>query len=48
MEVLWGHTFENELRLDVENHPVVMTEPVNNPQKNREKTTEVTNQLLLR
>ncbi|XP_032902993.1 actin-like [Amblyraja radiata] len=41
MEVLWGHTFENELRLDVENHPVVMTEPANNPQKNREKTTEI-------
>ncbi|XP_078280140.1 uncharacterized protein LOC144607286 [Rhinoraja longicauda] len=41
MEVLWEHTFENELRLDVQNHPVVMTEPANNPQKNREKTTEI-------
>ncbi|XP_051893882.1 uncharacterized protein LOC127582564 [Pristis pectinata] len=41
MEVLWRHTFENELRVDIQDHPVVMTEPTNNPQKNREKTTEI-------
>uniref|UniRef100_UPI00398E6C63 actin, cytoplasmic-like n=1 Tax=Pristiophorus japonicus TaxID=55135 RepID=UPI00398E6C63 len=41
MEVLWRHTFENELRIDIQEHPIVMTEPPNNPQKNREKTTEI-------
>ncbi|XP_069784108.1 actin-like isoform X2 [Narcine bancroftii] len=41
MEVLWRHTFENELRIDIQNHPIVMTEPINNPQKNKEKTTEI-------
>ncbi|XP_067824272.1 uncharacterized protein [Heptranchias perlo] len=41
MEVLWRHTFENELRIDIQEHPIVMTEPPNNPQKNREKTYEI-------
>ncbi|XP_072924759.1 actin-6-like isoform X2 [Hemitrygon akajei] len=41
MEALWKHTFENELRIDVQEHPIVMTEPTNNPQRNREKTVEI-------
>ncbi|XP_067872561.1 uncharacterized protein [Heterodontus francisci] len=41
MEVLWRHTFENELRVDIQEHPIVLTEPPNNPQQNREKTTEI-------
>ncbi|XP_038632362.1 actin-like isoform X2 [Scyliorhinus canicula] len=41
MEVLWRHTFENELRVDIQDHPIVLTEPPNNPQQNREKTTEI-------
>ncbi|XP_072100264.1 actin-3-like isoform X2 [Mobula birostris] len=41
MEALWKHTFENELRIDVQEHPIVMTEPTNNPQRNREKTSEI-------
>ncbi|XP_048415315.2 actin-like isoform X1 [Stegostoma tigrinum] len=41
MEVLWRHAFENELRVDIQEHPIVMTEPPNNSQQNREKTTEI-------
>ncbi|XP_041059993.1 actin-like isoform X3 [Carcharodon carcharias] len=41
MEVLWRHTFENELRVDIQEHPIVLTEPPNNPQQIREKTTEI-------
>ncbi|XP_043576966.1 actin-like [Chiloscyllium plagiosum] len=41
MEVLWRHAFENELRVDIQEHPIIMTEPPNNPQQNRERTTEI-------
>ncbi|GCB62847.1 actin-like isoform X2 [Scyliorhinus torazame] len=41
MEVLWRHTFENELRVDIQEHPIVLTEPPNNPQQNKERTTEI-------
>ena len=35
MEMIWFHTFYNELRVAPEEHPVVMTEPPMNPRANR-------------
>lgn len=41
MENIWHHTFYNELKVDPNEHPVLLTETSNNPKENRERMIEL-------
>ncbi|EDV29474.1 uncharacterized protein TRIADDRAFT_18605, partial [Trichoplax adhaerens] len=41
MELLWQHMFEDQLRLEANEHPVLITEAPMNPKKNRETITQI-------
>jgi len=38
MQTLWQHTFQNELRIDPSEYPLMLTEAALNPKNNREKS----------
>eukprot|EP01083_Nonionella_stella_P297927 1011497_1 len=41
MEKIWHYTFYNKLRIQPQEHHVLLSEPPNNPKTNREKTIEI-------
>jgi actin-related protein len=40
-ELLLKHAFANELRVNIEEHPVLITEPLGNPKANREQLIQI-------
>lgn len=41
MEKIWHYTLHNELKVNPEEHPIILTEPALNPKQNREHITKI-------
>jgi actin len=41
MEKLWHHTYDEELRIDSSEHPLIITEAPQNPKRNRERMAQI-------
>ena len=41
MEQIWSHSYYNVLKIDPNTHPILVTEPILNPKKNRERITQI-------
>lgn len=41
MELIWNHFYAEELKVDSEQHPVLLTEAPLNPKSNKEKAAQI-------
>ncbi len=41
MEKIWNYAFHKKLKIEPEEHPILLTEPALNPKQNREKMIEI-------
>jgi actin-related protein len=41
LEAIWAHTFNNVLRVDSRDNPIMLTEAPRNPKANREKMAQI-------
>ncbi|KAK6197448.1 centractin actin-related protein of the dynactin complex [Scheffersomyces amazonensis] len=41
MELIWNHTYQQELKINSQDHPLLITEAPLNPRKNRDKMSQI-------